>query len=129
MGWSCSREDNGFHVTPLLPEHPELENNGVAPYMEDLVGRTGWHSRQGKARDLGYSFQPLLSQVLGACTPSPFLPPEHLAFGREDRGRIQEGILSIASFLTCLRSFPCSSTQAEEVKEGSPEGTRNNVGV
>lgn len=35
----------------------------------------------------------------------------------------------MASFLTCLRSFPCSSAQAGEVKEGSPEGTGNNLGV
>lgn len=36
MGWNCPREDNGFHVTLFLPEHPELENNGVAPCKEDL---------------------------------------------------------------------------------------------
>lgn len=119
MGWSAPREDNGFHVTPLLPERPELENNGVKPYLEDPGQRTGWDSGQGKARDLGYNFQPLLT------TP----PSRTLAFGTESRGRIQEGILSIVSFLTSLRSFPCSSKQAEEVKEGSPEGTGNNVGV
>lgn len=61
MGWSAPREDNGFHVTPLLPERPELENNGVEPYLEDPGQRTGWDSGQGKARDLGYNFQPLLT--------------------------------------------------------------------
>lgn len=50
MGWSSPREDNGFHVTPLLPERPELEDNAVAPSMEDPGGRTRLElqTRKGK---------------------------------------------------------------------------------
>lgn len=40
LGWSSSREDNGFHLTPILPEQSELENNGASPSMEDPGRRT-----------------------------------------------------------------------------------------
>lgn len=42
LGWSSSREDNGFHITPIFPEQPELENNGASPYMEDPGEGQGW---------------------------------------------------------------------------------------
>lgn len=73
---------------------------------------------------------PSLPQVPGACTPSPF-PPRALAFGGRSRGRIQEGtdFLSVASFHTCLRSFPGSSSQAEEVREGTGIKVKEGVGV
>lgn len=58
-GWDSPREDNGFQSLPSSQK--VLSRRIVEPHHPWRTREEwqAWGSRQGKARDLGYSFQPL----------------------------------------------------------------------
>lgn len=121
------REDNGFQSRPSswnVLNQRRVERHHPRRVWEE---GQGWGSRQGEARDLGYSFQPLHSPRIQEHVPLASFRPEPLLWVGGGGGEFKKEPTS-SSFISHLLKIPPGLFITSRGSEGgSTEGTGNKV--